>query len=126
MIDYDFDLVKLSALANAHFAFFTGRNLHSDRSLLERLTEHPEKSYLQCIPARFEHSLILREVVPCVVAQARRVLQPQGSLSPSEILALYGKALRTLQSALDDPAARLDPDVLCAAELLALYEVNTP
>jgi hypothetical protein len=41
------------------------------------------------------------------------------------VLAYYIKALESLQKALDSPKQRFKPEVLCATEILALYEVNT-
>jgi hypothetical protein len=54
-----------------------------------------------------------------------RCLQfPAESTLESSALSLYGKALRSLQLAIDFAEKRIGPDVLCAAELLALYEVS--
>jgi hypothetical protein len=41
----------------------------------------------------------------------------------SIVLSLYGKALKSLQAAVNDPVSCLEPNVLCATEILALFEV---
>jgi hypothetical protein len=39
------------------------------------------------------------------------------------VLSLYGKALESLQDALNDPRQCIEPETLCATELLTLFEV---
>jgi hypothetical protein len=122
--EYNFDLITLSALATSHFGRSSARSIQSDPGRLQFLLQQPEISYLQFIPSRYEESPLLRDVLPCLLAQASGILHPQGPWEDSSVPRLYAKALMSLQAALSDPAFRTHPDVLCATELLSLFEVR--
>lgn len=58
-----------------------------------------------------------------VVAQVQVNLCPHSAPSEPAILLKYGKALKSLQEAINGPSWQ-GPEVLCATQLLALFEVS--
>lgn len=62
------------------------------------------------------------DAVQCVAARVRQWLdKPAG---PNRLaLELYSKAVRSLQAALEDPLLCCHPDVLCAAEIMIIFEL---
>jgi hypothetical protein len=47
-----------------------------------------------------------------------------GKPNGDKVLVYYGKALRSLQSAIDNPKEHQTAEILCAVSLLALFEVS--
>ncbi|KAI9648791.1 hypothetical protein NHQ30_003431 [Ciborinia camelliae] len=78
--------------------------------------------------ARYGHDPCLSAAVDCVVARARQIISPPQHTSFWEplVLAHYITALETLQRAIDSPQTCYKPEVLCATEILALYELLEP
>ncbi len=66
-----------------------------------------------------------KAVADCVMARARQIISPGGNWEPI-VIASYVKALDSLQKALDCPKQRYQPEVLCATEILSLYELLDP
>jgi len=122
--DLDFDITELSVLTTLAFARGAARALASQPDQLAGLLVSSNSSYLNFIPARYEDSPLLHSVLFCVAAQSRWLLQPLSVTTESAILTAYGNALQRLQEALDDSEARLHPDVLCATQVLGLFEVS--
>ena len=90
---------------------------------LNCLISRRRRSYLSFVPSRYGHSPFLDEAIRCLAVRARRVLVP--SARPPETLEMmqYGRALQSLQAAVnsEDWAS---PDVLCAVEILSMFEVG--
>jgi len=122
--DLGFDITELSLLTTLAFARGAARALASQPSQLAGLLVSSNSSYLNFIPARYEDSPVLHNALFCVAAQSRWLLQPLPRTTESAILGAYGNALQTLQEALVDPEACLHPDVLCATQVLGLFEVS--
>ena len=76
------------------------------------------------VPPRFGHIAALDDAFRCLVTAAHSTLVTSGPRYSDRTLACYDKALRSLQSAVDDPRARQKPEILCAVSLLALFEVS--
>lgn len=76
------------------------------------------------MPPRFGHVAALDDAFRCLVTAAHSTLVASGPQYDDKTLACYDKALRSLQSAVDDPKARKTPEILCAVSLLALFEVS--
>ena len=119
---YNFDVVDLSALASLHLGRCAGETLSADPSQLTSLLRYKE-SYLSYLPSRYEHSACLKDAVDCIIARVRQILSPNERKLESTVIPLYLRALNSLQKALDSPIQRYEPEVLCAIEILALYEV---
>lgn len=121
----DFDLLALSTLATLH----TGRDVRAAFSqkpmeLILQLTSQKRWTYLSFLPSRYEHSRCLRDATDCAIARVRRTIAPD-TISEALVINNYLRALRSLQSALNCSKERVLPEVLCATEIMALYEVRT-
>lgn len=82
-------------------------------------------SYIRFIPSRIGHNKALDLAVSCL-CQAHS-MRLQAAPSPEAVVKgnkLYGVALQALQECIHDPLRAFQPELLCAAELLATYEVQ--
>jgi hypothetical protein len=113
------DLSNLTTIQVGHIATSVLR----ERIHLTDLIKSRKLSYLTHVPAKFGSSPCLDDAVRCVAAKACRVLAGFEQGGRSTELSSYGKALRGIQAAINLPGECLDPDVLCAVEILGLYEV---
>lgn len=87
----------------------------------------PSESYFSHLPARYGRAACLDDALRCIAVKVKRVLSPEATYAGAAADAggdagLYGKALRSLQSAITSDSWA-DPDVLCAAELISVYEL---
>lgn len=114
----------LSALTSAHIGRVASKILSSHSRMLVSLLSYPSWSYFSMIPGRFGYSSCLDDAVLCLMGKARILLAPSSKTSETLILSNYGKALQSLQSAVNNPALCTSADVLCATEVLALFEVS--
>ena len=119
---YDFDILDLSALTGFHTGPLTAKALSDNPSRLIDILHCRQWSFFAFIPSQFGHSPCLDDATRCVTARVRQWLSPSPAPRAS-VLSLYSRALMSLQAALDDPQRCLKPDVLCATEILAIYEV---
>lgn len=86
---------------------------------------HRVASYLFELPVRVGHCAALDGAVACVAAALRwrhGKTSAEDALSTPHVLALYGRALQALRRALDDGDRVASPEVLCATELLCIFE----
>ena len=65
----------------------------------------------------------LTDATEFVVARVRQIVSPRNGKWEVAVLSIYGKALKNLQGAIGSPVERFELEVLCAREILALYEV---
>jgi hypothetical protein len=123
-IKSDFDILDLSTLASM-FASRAVRNALSQHplQLIHQLRTQKQWSYLEYLPSQYGHFACLTAATDCVIARARQIISPHENWE-SVVTHFYCKALGTLQRALDDPDQRYSAQVLCATEILALYEVR--
>lgn len=122
-IKYNFDLLDLSALTTFHVSHVTATVLAAKPTRLTDILRLREWSYLNYLPARIGYCDALDKAAECVAARARHWLDFPYEPASEDILKLYIRALKLLQGELDNPESRLNPDVLCATELLGIYEV---
>jgi hypothetical protein len=80
------------------------------------------QSYFSCIPSRYGQTACLDDAVRCLGTQLRRVLTNSQSSQDPEYLALYGKALHSVQLAICGEGWA-EPEALCAVLILSLCEV---
>jgi hypothetical protein len=120
---YNFDLLNLSALCSMHMGLPAATALHATEGRLVALTQERQASYLDFVPARYDHNPLIRAAVDCVLAKARRIVCSDDGIREATVLGLWGKALRELQAALNDLQRIYDADVLCASLLMQLYAV---
>jgi hypothetical protein len=123
-IKSDFNILDLSTLASM-FASRAVRNALSQYplQLVHQLRTQKQWSYLEYLPSQYAHYPCLRAATDCVIARARQIISPHEKWE-SAVTYFYCKALGTLQKALDDPNQRYSAQVLCATEILALFEVR--
>ncbi len=120
----DFDILDLSTLATLHIGrAVRGALSQNPYLLINQLRTHKRWSYLSFLPTRYEHIKCLRDATDCVIARARQIVTPNENWETA-VIAFYVRALDSLQRALDCPKQRYQPEVLCATEILALYEVR--
>jgi len=122
--DLDFDVRLLSHLTSVLFGRIAARNLSAQPDLIAHILVGSRWSYLNFLPIRCEENQLLRDVCFCVTARCRQLLRNQSATSEPAILRAYCIALQRLQSAITDANQCLEPDVLCAVELLGVFEVS--
>jgi hypothetical protein len=122
-IKSEFDILDLSNLATAHINR-AGRAALSQNPyhLIHQLKSCKQQSYLSFLPSRYGQIACLTDATDCVIARARQLISPHKNWEAA-VISFYVKALDSLQRALDSPKQRYLPEVLCATEILALYEV---
>ena len=122
-IKSEFDILDLSNLATAHINRAGRAALSQNPQLLiHQLQSSKQQSYLSFLPSRYGQIPCLSDATDCVIARARQLISPNKNWEAA-VIAFYVKALDSLQKALDSPKLRYQPEVLCATEVLALYEV---
>lgn len=120
----DFDITELSLLTTQSFGRGAARALASQPAQLSGMLLVSDSSYLNFLPTRYKENPLLRDALFCTATQSRWLLRPQSRIADTAILASYGNALQRLQEALTDPDQCLHPDVLCATQVLGLFEVS--
>ena len=119
----DFDILGLSTLATLHIGRAARAALSQNPyHLIYQLRSHKQWSYLSYLPSLYGHVPCLSDAADCVIARARQIISPHENWEAA-VITFYVKALDSLQKALDNPKQRYRPEVLCATEILALYEV---
>lgn len=125
---HDFNILELSTLATLHVGRFTRSELFSNPNhLIAQLRSKydPQFTYLSFLPSRYDQVGVLSDAADCVIARARYIVSPN-KVWESAVITFYVRALHSLQKALDDPKQRFSAEVLCATEILALYELLDP
>ncbi|KAI1323892.1 hypothetical protein F5Y16DRAFT_327734 [Xylariaceae sp. FL0255] len=115
--------LDLSALASIHLGPVAAASLHADPSQLRRILSCQQASYFSFIPARFSEVPVLEDAYRCLITVAHSLLVPTKKTNNKTILGYYGKSLRSLQNAVDDPTSRHTAETLCAIGILALFEI---
>ena len=119
----DFDILNLSTLSTLHVNRAARAALsRNPYQLIYQLKTYKQWSYLSYLPSRYGQVPCLRDATDCVIARARQIISPSRNWEAA-VISFYVKALDSLQKALDCPKTRFMPEVLCATEILALYEV---
>ncbi|KKP00076.1 hypothetical protein THAR02_07809 [Trichoderma harzianum] len=122
-IRYNFDLLDLSQLTSFHISYATANILANKPTMLTEVLGHRDWSYLNYLPGRIGHNGALDKAAACVAARAQQWLASPSEPVSNSILKLYSSALAALQAELQCPNACLRPDVLCATQLLGIYEL---
>lgn len=81
--------------------------------------------FIQEVPARLGHNPALDAAVAVLVNAHRSLVQKKTAL---EIVSpqLYLRAIKTLQTCLEDPRQGMSSNTLCASVILSLVEVSHP
>lgn len=121
-IRYDFDVLDLSALTALHVGRATAEQLQDKPSCLRDILRSRQWSYFTYMPWRYGHTKCLDDALCCVAARARQWVASPGNPN-DRVLMLYCKAVKSLQAAIDDPVQRMEADVLCATEILSIFQL---
>jgi hypothetical protein len=121
---YQFDIRDLSILTSFKIGSGTMLAMSKNPELLSTLLGAETQSYLQYMPSRYGHKPFLTAVIDCVSAKAHSKLYPRNDIFEGMILRMYAKALAYLQVAVSGDESSLDPDLLCAIQMLSLHEVR--
>jgi hypothetical protein len=97
------------ANAGAEYLLFGGRQL---------------TLYLDYLPSRLSQSESLDKAIACVAAALRDICLPVSCRSPAKTLASYTRALNVLQRSLGNAEECLSVEVLCAIQLLGIFEAR--
>ncbi|KAI4179545.1 MAG: hypothetical protein L6R41_007782 [Letrouitia leprolyta] len=121
-IRYDFDVLDLSALTALHVGRATAEQLQDKPACLREILRSRQWSYFSYMPWRYGQTKCLDDALCCVAARARQWVANPGSPN-GQVLMLYCKAVKSLQTAIDDPVQRMQADVLCATEVLSIFQL---
>jgi hypothetical protein len=122
----DFDILDLSTLSTLHLnRAARGALSKNPYHLIYQLRSFRQWSYLSFLPSLYGQIPCLSDATDCVIARARQIISPNRKWEAA-VITFYVKALDSLQKALDCPKQRYKPEVLCATEILALYELLDP
>ena len=123
-IHYGFDLLDISALTTFHSGRITAQLLSREPLRLLHVLRYRQWSYISFLPSRYGHNACLDDATHCVAARVRQWMRSPSEPPDDGVLSLYSKSLTSLQSALNDPILCLQPEILCATAIIAIYEVN--
>ncbi|KAL8945893.1 MAG: hypothetical protein Q9222_007634 [Ikaeria aurantiellina] len=119
---FDYDIIDASALTSVHIGRATAQPLQEKPARLSNILQSKRWSYFDYLPSRYGQTQCLDDALCCLAARIRQWITNPGKPSP-KILQLYSKAVKSLQAALDDATMVLHSDVLCATEILTIYEL---
>ncbi|KAK8085371.1 hypothetical protein PG997_006642 [Apiospora hydei] len=117
------NILDLSALTMVQVGQTASAILEMQSNELSGLVSRRRRSYLSFVPIKYGHSPYLDDAVRCLAMRARRVLVPSARPPEAQEMLQYGRALQSLQDAVNGPNWH-NADVLCTVELLCLYEVS--
>jgi hypothetical protein len=117
------DCLDLSLLASLEVGRYTGQRLLESPRNLSHFLQGKNWSYFHHVPLYYGESVIIRNATDCVVSRVRCLLSPTDTDWESLAISSYSKALSTLQKAIDCTAEYPSAEVLCATQILGLYEV---
>ncbi|KAL4787688.1 hypothetical protein BJX76DRAFT_318058 [Aspergillus varians] len=123
-VKFNFDITYLASFTDVDLGKTAALPLKNQPTLISRLLQQRSSSFLSFLPSRYGSSPCLDDAMHCLAARAGQMFGY--STRSSTISTLYGKALKSLQSALSDPNLCMGADVYCATRLLTLYELISP
>jgi hypothetical protein len=91
---------------------------------LATLLSYPTWNFLTIIPSRVGNLSCMDDAVQALMGKARLVLGHAPPKVERLVLCTYGKALKGLQDAVNQGSEWIDISLICAAQILALFEVS--
>lgn len=125
-IRYNFDILDLSMFASAYMGRAAVSSIRHNGILREAMLSSRGSSFLDQIPQLYGESELLRMVVDGVLARAHQVTSKTSRTSRTDVFVLYNKGIWQLQNALSCAGMMHKPEVLCAVQLMQLFEVSAP
>lgn len=126
VVEYGIHPQDLSGLTSIHIGPIASNVLgQGPTKLLPQVMRCRQWSYFDFVASRYGRGHpCLDDALRCIALKTRAVLVPDQRRYNTEALAQYGRSLRSLQRAIDDPKSWVSADVLCATEILSLFEVS--
>lgn len=118
------DFSDLSLLSSLEVGRYTGQRLLERPQNMVAFLGGKNWSYCQYMPALYSQSVLIQKAADCVVARVRCLLTPGIPEWESLAITSYSKALSHLQEAINCPQECLSAELLCATQVLGLYEVS--
>jgi hypothetical protein len=118
------DFLDLSLLASCEVGRYTGQRLLESPRSISHFLGGKNWSYCRYVPFHYSQSVLVRNAADCVVARVRCLLTPNATEWESLAVASYSRALSILQKAINSTSERPTADILCATQILGLYEVS--
>ncbi|KAB5562766.1 hypothetical protein GE09DRAFT_1109617 [Coniochaeta sp. 2T2.1] len=126
MMDYSIQPADLSALTTIHIAPVASAIFTAEPSKLRDLLACRQWSYFEHLYSRYGQSPCLDDAIRCLIIVCQGILAPSPKTSSGMILAQYGKALKSLQEAINEPTGWANVDTLCATNILQLFSAVYP
>ena len=118
------DFVDLASLVSFEVGRYTGQWLtERRRSIGSFLKRGTVWSYCRYVPFYYAQSALVHNATDCAVVRVRCFLTPDTSWESLALMS-YSKALSNLQEALNSTSAHLPAEVLCATQILGIYEAG--
>lgn len=124
LVKTNLDVVDLSSLASFEVGRYTGQRLMERPGSIKYFLGGSTWSYCRYIPFYYAQSALVRNATHCVLARVRCLLTPQNREWEILALASYSKTLSALQEAINSTPQHPTAQVLCATQILSLYEVS--
>ncbi|KAL4875137.1 hypothetical protein BJY04DRAFT_211539 [Aspergillus karnatakaensis] len=122
-VKYNFDITYLSPLTDIALGKLGSVMMQENPTLVRHLISQHDASFLSYLPSRYGSSLCLDAAIDCLAAAAGQMFGSLRPIRPASLSMLYGRALQSLQAALNDGSAYKSSEVYCATRLLTLYEL---
>jgi hypothetical protein len=119
-----FRVDELAALSITNFRGYNGWMLLQSPGELCLILGRKHQVYFEFLRSRYGNSPCVTDAIDCVAARMQGFVLPATASFEADVAAAYSKALRSLHGALDSPLEGMRTDVLCATELLSVYEVR--
>lgn len=116
--------LDLSLLASVGVGRYTGQRLLENPQSITHFFEGKNWSYFRYIPLHYDQSVLIRSATDCVLARVRCLLTPDDKQWELLALSKYSMALSNLQDAIHSASQHITTEVLCATQILGLYEVS--
>lgn len=126
LIKCQLGFLDLSLLASLEVGRYTGRKLLEHPQNLSHFLGGKNWSYCHYVPFQYQNSFLIRCATDSVIARVRFLLTPEDTQWESLALSSYSKALLNLQEALNATLTYPPAEVLCATQILGLYELLNP
>jgi hypothetical protein len=124
LVRSNLDFADLSSLASLHVGRYTGQRLIERPRSIAHFLGGTSWSYCRYLSFYYAQSVLLRTAADCVVARVRYLLTPEDTSWESLALTSYSDALSHLQEAINSTSQHPTAEVLCATQILSLYEVG--
>ncbi|KKO98289.1 hypothetical protein THAR02_09612 [Trichoderma harzianum] len=118
--------LDLSLLASVGVGRYTGQRLLENPQSIIHFFEGKNWSYFRYIPLHYDQSVLIRSATDCVLARVRCLLTPDDKQWELLALSKYSIALSNLQDAIHSASQHITTEVLCATQILGLYELLNP